>query len=72
MMMTKMMLMTMLLLLLLICCCWFRFDGLSGAMPDGTPRMEVPAEIEDSIRKNKVRAAGASGAAAAVEAVVPA
>eukprot|EP00882_Tetradesmus_deserticola_P002258 GHRQ01002411.1.p1 GENE.GHRQ01002411.1~~GHRQ01002411.1.p1 ORF type:complete len:384 (+),score=177.88 GHRQ01002411.1:174-1325(+) len=33
---------------------WDRFDGLSGAMPDGMPRMEVPAEVEDSIRKNKV------------------
>ncbi|WIA35017.1 hypothetical protein OEZ86_003511 [Tetradesmus obliquus] len=33
---------------------WDRFDGLSGAMPDGMPRLEVPAEVLDSIRKNKV------------------
>jgi hypothetical protein len=31
-----------------------RFDGLSGGMPDGTPRTEVPPEVLDSIRKNGV------------------
>lgn len=33
---------------------WDRFDGLSGAMPDGMPRLEVSTEVLDSIRKNKV------------------
>ncbi|GBF92681.1 hypothetical protein Rsub_05050 [Raphidocelis subcapitata] len=33
---------------------WERFDGLSGSMPDGTPRTEVPKEVLDSIRKNGV------------------
>jgi hypothetical protein len=36
-----------------------RFDGLSGAHPDGSPRMEVPKEVLDSIRKNGVRGGGA-------------
>jgi hypothetical protein len=40
------------------CCCCLRFDGLSGAMPDGMPRLEVPAEVLDSIRRNKVCAGG--------------
>jgi hypothetical protein len=43
------------LLLLLLLSLLLRFDGLSGALPDGMPRMEVPAEVLDSIRKNKVR-----------------
>eukprot|EP00879_Flechtneria_rotunda_P021780 GHRR01022966.1.p1 GENE.GHRR01022966.1~~GHRR01022966.1.p1 ORF type:complete len:173 (+),score=38.26 GHRR01022966.1:266-784(+) len=33
---------------------WDRFDGLSGALPDGMPRLEVPSEILQSIRQNKV------------------
>ncbi|KAF8056351.1 IDH1 [Scenedesmus sp. PABB004] len=33
---------------------WDRFDGLSGALPDGMPRMDVPPEVLDSIRANKV------------------
>eukprot|EP00878_Enallax_costatus_P008185 GHUV01008558.1.p1 GENE.GHUV01008558.1~~GHUV01008558.1.p1 ORF type:complete len:350 (+),score=79.36 GHUV01008558.1:142-1191(+) len=33
---------------------WERFDGLSGALPNGQPRMEVPEEVLDSIRTNKV------------------
>lgn len=41
------------------CCCFVvctvdRFDGLSGALPNGMPRMDVPAEVLDSIRTNKV------------------
>jgi hypothetical protein len=31
------------------------FDGLSGALPNGMPRMEVPHEVLDSIRENKAR-----------------
>lgn len=31
-----------------------RFDGLSGALPNGMPRMDVPAEVLQSIRNNKV------------------
>eukprot|EP00775_Hariotina_reticulata_P006917 gene6917-7135_t len=33
---------------------WERFDGLSGALPDGMPRMDVPKDMLDSIRRNKV------------------
>ncbi|KIY96837.1 isocitrate dehydrogenase (NAD+) [Monoraphidium neglectum] len=33
---------------------WERFDGLSGSLPDGTPRLEVPKDVLDSIRKNGV------------------
>ncbi|KAI8474612.1 MAG: isocitrate dehydrogenase, NAD-dependent [Monoraphidium minutum] len=33
---------------------WERFDGMSGALPDGSPRIEVPKEVLDSIRKNGV------------------
>lgn len=31
-----------------------RFDGLSGSMPDGSPRTTVPAEVVESIRRNQV------------------
>jgi hypothetical protein len=33
---------------------WERFDSLSGATADGKPPTTVPAEVLDSIRRNKV------------------
>jgi hypothetical protein len=50
------------LLLLPRCCCRLvllaatptRFDGLSGSLPNGMPRLEVPQEVLDSIRTNGV------------------
>jgi hypothetical protein len=33
-------------------CC--RFDGLSGSTSDGKPRVEVPPEVLQSIKKNGV------------------
>jgi hypothetical protein len=43
---------------MLVCVCVCRFDGLSGSLPNGMPRMEVPPEVLDSIRNNGVRTWG--------------
>lgn len=37
-----------------LCCAVSRFDDLSGSMPDGSPRLEVPQDVLQSIKRNGV------------------